>query len=53
MMAISEDYEIDFADYQKFIEDETPIFDGEKFRRMKVLLRYLEKVERAREGYYA
>ena len=54
MMAIKEDYEIDFDDYRSFIEVETPIFDGPKFKRMKILLQYLrEKVERAREGYYA
>lgn len=53
MMAIEEDYEIDFQAYREFIDRESPIFDGEKFRRMKILLRYLEKVEKAREGYYA
>ena len=53
MMAIDQNYEIDFNDYKAFIEREIAIFSGEKFRRMKVLLSFLEKVERAREGCYA
>lgn len=53
MMAIKEDYEINFDDLKSFIEAEAPIFDGSKFNRMKILLQYLEKVEKAREGYYA
>lgn len=52
MMAIDQNYEIDFNDYKAFIEREIAIFSGEKFRRMKVLLSFLEKVERAREGCY-